>query len=797
MISAVDQSLWTEKVRAGLNESGASPDQARRDQVEYVSFYDHFRRQNEKLLERQKSLWRSYYMTWLRSALYYDGKQVLVPRGNGFGYDIRQLRGTDQPIYVYNKLRPYSDKVTSMWVQSSPEILFAVLDPDERKAEKAIDEIQTINRYFNHLHLTEETLQEIAKGGQYCGNYHFEVWFDPNDKNGLEWVEEYQSGQMPGSMWYECLDCQQMGEMTGPACPHCGSQMITPHMMPAVDFDRQTSAEWKPAGEIVVRPFPGWSLRYSLTTGADNSPWRYAEEDQPKEVVEAAFGKIEQTGDVEALGVDESMHPERVMRRADRGRMGWEAEDDTDNVLTQRFWYEPEMLALLALKEDCRLPDGETIPRGERLSDVFPDGMCIFTHPGAPRFKGVTRESHLKRFVDGRYGITLGKKVGHGIEDGVELQRQTNILKSGVFRYLQKTLQPSIAVNNRVFQDSRLFNRVDNVISINNGRLPEGTRVGDHFAYVTPPAVNPQIFGVEQALSADMQAALKAFNSSGDYAGVENNTATAAKIGAAESASAHSLYLALYAGVLKNLAVRRLELAQEHYQNLRLVAYVDTLSDKRNVRIVNSINVKTNILAWVKTGSFMPNLDMERRAAFIEATTAATTLAGINMLNPASLQTINRIFNVDLTFERLNERQEQCEEALDLMIEAFEQSGGMITPDVLYMLSPVDPYTKGHEAKIEWWRDWLGSREGRNAPEQVRQAVVFQIEAEYAALIQEQQYIAAAANAGQALIQAQSGAINAMSEPGKPGDDADTAAVENPMAADPTMAVNPNSMRTV
>lgn len=784
-------------MRAGLNDSGASPERARKDQLEYVSFYDHFARLNERLLERQKSLWRSYYMTWLRSALYYDSKQVLVPRANGFGYDIRQLKGMDHPIYVYNKLRPFSDKVTSMWVQSSPEILFAVLDPDERKAEKAIDEIQVLNRYFNHLHLTEETLQDIAKGGQFCGNYHFEVWFDPNDKNGLEWVEEYQSGQMPGAMWYECLDCQQMGEMTGPACPHCGSQMITPHMMPAVDFDVQKGAEWKPAGEIVVRPFPAWSLRYSLTTGADNSPWRYAEEDQPKERVEAAIGKIESASEDQALGMDEAMHPERVMRRADRGRTGYEAEDDTDNVLTQRFWYEPEMLVLLALKEDCRLPDGEMIPKGERLSDVFPSGMCIFTHPGAQRFKGVTRESHLKRFIDGKYGITLGKKVGHGIEDGVEMQRQTNILKSGVFRYLQKTLQPSIAVNNRVFQDSRLFNRVDNVISINNGRLPEGTKVADHYSYVAPPAVNPQIFGVEDQLNADMQAALKAFNSQGDYAGVENSTATAAKIGAAESASAHSLYLALYAGTLKTLAVRRLELAQQHYKNLRLVAYVDTLSDKRNVRIINSINVKANILAWVKTGSFMPNLDMEKRASFVEATTAATTLAGINMLNSASLQSINRIFGTDLTFERLNDRIEECEETLDLMYQAFEQMGGMIAPEQLYMLAPVDPYTKGQQARIDWWLDWRGSREGRSAPEPIRQAVVFHLSAEYEALIMHEQYIAGAANAGQAVVQAQTGAINAMNEPGEPGDDSDTASVENPMAADPTMAVNPNPMRTV
>src|SRR5688572_21273806 len=118
MLTAESQAAWTERVRAGLNDASATPEQVRRDRVEEVDFYSYFARLNEKLLERQKSLWRSYYMVWLRSALYYDGKQVLVPKSSGFGYDIRQLRGGDHQIYIHNKLRPKSDKVTSMWVQS-------------------------------------------------------------------------------------------------------------------------------------------------------------------------------------------------------------------------------------------------------------------------------------------------------------------------------------------------------------------------------------------------------------------------------------------------------------------------------------------------------------------------------------------------------------------------------------------------------------------------------------------------------------------------------------------------------
>lgn len=792
-------------MRAGLNDAGATREQVRRDQVEHVDYYSYFARLNERLLERQKSLWRAYYMVWLRSALYYDGKQILVPRSTGFGYDIKQLRGTDHPLYVYNKLRPKSDKVTSMWVQSSPEILLAALDEDDRKTEKALDEIELLNRYFDYIHFTEQNLIDTAQGAQYTGNYHFEIWFDPNADNGFEWAEEYAPLQMPESMWYECLDCGQMGEMPeNGLCPHCGSQMVTPHMMPAVNVPDavQTKGEWEKKGEIVVRPFPAWSMRYNLTTGGALSPWRYVEEDLPKESIEYTYGKLDPSASNESWGVEEEMHPERVMRRAERMRTGFDAEDDSDNVLSQRIWYEPEMLHYIAPKENVTLPDGEVIPAGERLSAVFPEGKCILTAPGLPRFLNVTRESHAERWVDGKYGVTLGKKIGHGIEDGVEHQRQRNILKSGVFRYLQKTLQPSIAVNGRVFKDSRLFNRVDGVININNGTLPDGTTVKDHFAYVTPPLVNPQIFEVEEQSDADLKEALKAFDAAGEYSGVPNVTATASKIGLAEIATSHNLHLALFAGARKEVTIRRLRLAQKNYKSLRLVATIDKLSGDRKVAVINSVSLQCQIIAWVKPGSFMPNLDLEKEAKFTGAVNAATALAAINMLNPASLNSINKRFQTDLTFERLNERVEECEETLDLMLEAFVQMQGMITPEELYMLNPVDPVANGHQAALLWWRDWLSSKEGRTAPEIIKEAVRIHVGQRYQALVMEQTYLAALANTGAVVAGVQAAGVQSLmpQEEGKPGGGKANGGkppsngasanpmTDNPMAADPMMA---------
>jgi hypothetical protein len=332
---------------------------------------------------------------------------------------------------------------------------------------------------------------------------------------------------------------------------------------------------------------------------------------------------------------------------------------------------------------------------------------------------------------------------------------------------------------------------VDNVISINNGTLPEGTRVGDHFAFVAPPPINAQVFAVAEQADADMQAALKAYNSSGDFAGIDNNTATATRIGAQREARAHNVHLALFAGALKEVAVRRLELARKHYKNLRLVATIDSLSGKRKVATINSVSLQCQFIAWVKTGSFMPNLDIEKRAAFIEAVNAASALAGINMLNPASLQSINRRFQTDLTFERLNERVEECEETLDLMLQALAQTQGRITPEELYMLNPVDPTATGHDAKLLWWRDWLSSKEGRNAPENVKQAVRIHIGEEYQALATEQSFIAALAKAG--TEGQEDKGTGGQGDKGTGGQlaSADNPMMDNPMMAEPMAAIQP------
>src|SRR5262249_15886026 len=101
MLTQADQSNWN-AIFSQMPQSSVHPErmlreQMRRDQVIPVNFWTHFKAQNEKLTKRQQSLWKEDYKLWTRTTLYYNGNQILLPRGD-FGYTVKRLKGTNHSV---------------------------------------------------------------------------------------------------------------------------------------------------------------------------------------------------------------------------------------------------------------------------------------------------------------------------------------------------------------------------------------------------------------------------------------------------------------------------------------------------------------------------------------------------------------------------------------------------------------------------------------------------------------------------------------------------------------------------
>lgn len=743
MLTQTDQANWT-TILSEMAQSNLHPEQMqrelmRRDQVVAVNFWSHFKAQNDKLMKRQQSLWKEDYKLWTRTTLYYNGGQILVPRGD-FGYTIKRLKGPNHSVFVFNKLRPASDQITAAWVQSHPEVMLAVFDGDSRKARRAVYEMQGLNEHLNYLHFGEKARQDVAKGGQFCGNYHAEIFWD-EESDGTEWYQRFDDIEFPDEDWYECLNCgsagvlppDQVQQYGANFCPECSSTYVTVEQMEGFSHQEPVEEGWARSGEVGLKLVPAYCMRYSRTTGADLSPWRYVFEDEPRELVEAKWGKLPASATGDEWAKDEMMIPERILRRAGReSDSGWD-EDDLEATLVQRFFYEPEMLAFVKCDSPVQLPNGEQIPPGVRLSEVFPKGMRITTVPGLKTFLDVARESHRKRFVDGVYGVSYGQVTGYGIEDSVVSQKHYNLFRSGIARHFQKTFLPSVVIDPRFFPDKKLFNREDQVIPANRGDLPDNMSVRDAFALVQGGGVNPQIAELLQQYEVDIKETVKAYDSQGDYIGAEQETATASRIGLGRSEMNINLHLALYAGWMKEVAVRRLEVARENYGEERMVTAPDPRGG-RMARVLKSLNLRQAIMAWVKPGSFSPNLDIQKQEATMARLSAQGALAKLGMDTPQNRRILDEVFQSELGRDATGSRVDACDDALDEMLEYFAAMGGQVMPEELYALSPVDPYEKDLDIRVDWWRTWLSSPEGRDADPIIRQAVKIHIEANWKAL---------------------------------------------------------------
>lgn len=746
---------------AGLAATQTPVDNVKNDDVETVKFYSYFKGQNDLLENRQRDLWKPLFLKWLRHALYYDGKQTLIPRANGFGYDAVKLREKHK-IYVINRLRPYSDDQTAMWMSVNPKIKMLISDTNEETQQRKNDAFNWLKDHFQYLNHTPEFLQKCAKSAQFCGPYHAEVWFDKDSRKGQEYIRNYQDVNVPAKQLASCMACQQVGPpaMSGqvPTCGSCGSPYVDVRDLPGSQLQIPGAEGWQKVGEVELIHDESWHRRYSLTVGVDLSPWLYHERDEVKETVKCQYGKLKGNYSDKAWTNDDMMHPGRIMRRAERDRTAspsaQSADYDDECILIQRFYYEPEMLHFVQLDAPVTTPSGFQIPAKTRLSEVFPNGMCIKTAPGLPYFLDCYPESHKKRFINGKYGITPGKQVAHGNDEAPDFNKYLNVLMSGAFDHTLKTLQPSMAVIEEVFPDGRLFNREDRMVKVQKSQLMniEGG-LQKAFWPITPPPLQAGTWDGIQFFGGELQRSTKSdtYLSSSDK-NVDPNTATAVRVGEGRTIRANSLHLALFADFQKNCFVRETEEAKDHYGEMRKVSTGDEDANKRIERIVRSTDLQAEIRAYVEEGSYLPDLQLEKRAAYKEGADSYVGLVQIGADKQQALKAVNRNFAIDLLGDAQAERLTVCEDILDQARELIAL--GAANPMLIYQARPVDPMELGHEARMVWWQTWLSSPEAQvnRVNPLLRAVATLYIQAHAAAMMEGRAFMAYAANIGAGLI---------------------------------------------
>lgn len=701
---------------------------------------EYFNKLDEELEKRHEAAWRADYKLWLRTLLTYTGKFLLQERQFGFGFDVIPVQANDR-IYIQNKLRFYSDDVVNQWVASDPKIdVLAMADADDKR-RRATRAARGINDHYNRLHFTEQFKQITAKLAQFCGNYHAEVYFDPQAE-GKAKQPILQEVALPGAAAWTCGECGMGGEGEVMTCLHCGSEMVQNDVAPPATTQQVVGHKVVHAGDIRCEPIPAWQLRYERGDLPEKSEWMRRSRDFPLETVQALFPdkKITPTQSDESTA-----SPDRVLRKASSAANAsvsvyGNGQDDSFYVEFLEFWYEPALYYNVVLKDAEILADGTELPAGTRLVDVFPNGMYRARVRGGKETLLMRPESHKKRIVSAQFIMVPGRGVGDNIQDALEYQKQDTVLNSVNFQAYMKAATPTLVVNDRLISESGLNTKPGGVITVSGRKLRERETVQSAFGVVpaTPPAPAMQqyLFAVEGGL----QKALKSLTLDSGLSGFKSDTAYGDRIAEAKTQLARTSELALLGDWYKRICGLRMEIAQQYLTDERIIQCSGTGGQLEALEF-KAADIDCDFLFWVAGTSYMPQSPMLKQANLQGAIEAVTMLKAAQLYTPASQQLVNAIFDVELTGENGALYQDWVRKVITDMQIALPQATmmaqqmamqpmaqvdpmtGMVVPvDPLRMAGEalasavnVDPYELGAEQKIHGLRQWLSEPEGQEA----------------------------------------------------------------------------------
>ncbi len=210
---------------------------------------------------------------------------------------------------------------------------------------------------------------------------------------------------------------------------------------------------------------------------------------------------------------------------------------DGENVVTE-MWLQPEAYCDIELTMPEDSVDGGKIPK--KLIDMFPNGLCAVGINGMKTIIQLHSENLKDHIVSGLYHVQSFCGVGKGVSDAVDAYKDLNDLHSQLLAHTKAHSMPGFGYNSKVVDenDARSIGQPRKNIALNFDNAPDGIHsVNQVIEAIVPGAASPAAFQMVESFKNDLQIAFQTTQFSGAFPGVDNTTATGAKIGDAEASS--------------------------------------------------------------------------------------------------------------------------------------------------------------------------------------------------------------------------------------------------------------------
>src|SRR5262249_17336264 len=136
------------------------------------------------------------------------------------------------------------------------------------------------------------------------------------------------------------------------------------------------------------------------------------------------------------------------------------------------------------------------------------------------------------------------------------------------------------------------------------------------FRPVVPPPINQAAANLIEAFGNELRRATKSETYlNAEDEGINPDTATAVRVGENRNARGNSLQLSMYTDFLKRARFQVIKLAQENYGDMRLASRYDEEERARIAVVVIKADIVVEFQLYVEKNSWMPDLELETRAA--------------------------------------------------------------------------------------------------------------------------------------------------------------------------------------
>jgi hypothetical protein len=509
---------------------------------------DAIKEKYQTYVKKNDSAFREMISVGQMIALFIEGKQVLDWNPYTTSWTPRKIARSDpNKIKAVNFMQYYCTNWQSKWGSSNPDVIVSARstkDQDVARARKA-------NSVAEYL---ERTLYGSSQGSWF--RYHEGLmaqcfgWYGrrvrpcyDDARQVIQPVFQNQDVQI-GNGFGKCHDCGYTGSNFNsiqisqtdsmPVCPNCGSTAVVYEPPVTQQMQQQVGTQQISIPHIIAEQLPLPACRWDLRYRAQDSSWFIYEQEGDENAIRRALGNIRfPDGDTpNSIGLD-AVAALSSMGSPVGGRSDTTPHKRSGPTITE-FYLSADDLYDIKVNGDERTVDGDSLPQGARLSDLFPDGACALGLNGFGLLWGLFAEHHSKSVRDGVYHMKPLSGSGRGVADAAEIQKRFNRFDSQAVRWMQTRATPAtlhaagaIPANKR-----RLLGQPDVDIPIELANFPEVRSVRDLVHPLQGEAIPGDMLQYTyQHLSSFMQLAYHITDfSNGLNPRVKNDTATGAEI---------------------------------------------------------------------------------------------------------------------------------------------------------------------------------------------------------------------------------------------------------------------------